>query len=91
MTIRHLTQQELAHRWRISPRTLERWRWEGEGPTFVKMGGWVVYRIEDIKAFEVEQRRRSTARPPEITTKHQPSTAETSNLTTAPTPGGGAP
>lgn len=28
----HLNQIELSRRWRISPRTLERWRWLGEGP-----------------------------------------------------------
>jgi len=27
-----LNQTELAARWKISPRTLERWRWAGEGP-----------------------------------------------------------
>ena len=30
---------ELAKRWDISPRTLERWRWLGEGPPFLKLGG----------------------------------------------------
>ena len=38
-------QVELAARWRISPRTLERWRWAGGGPRFIKIGGRVVYRI----------------------------------------------
>lgn len=91
MTIRHLTQQELAHRWRISPRTLERWRWEGEGPTFVKMGGRVVYRIEDIETFEDEQRRSSTARSIEITIKHPHNTVGLENSTGAPVTEGGAP
>ena len=66
-TIRHLNQIELAARWNISHRTLERWRWTGEGPRFMKMGGRVVYRIEDIKAFEVEQLRKSTAEQPHDT------------------------
>jgi hypothetical protein len=52
MPVRHLTQIELAQRWRISPRTLERWRWLQEGPQFLKIGGRVVYRLEDIEAYE---------------------------------------
>lgn len=58
MTIRHLNQIELADRWNISHRTLERWRWSGDGPDFVKIGGRVVYRLEDVEAYEREQTRR---------------------------------
>jgi len=47
-----LNQTELAARWKISPRTLERWRWIGDGPRFLKIGGRVIYRIEDVEAFE---------------------------------------
>jgi predicted site-specific integrase-resolvase len=60
MAVRHMNQIELAARWNISHRTLERWRWTGEGPKFLKMGGRVVYRLEDIEAFEVERSRDST-------------------------------
>ena len=56
-----LTQQELAACWRISVRTLERWRWLGEGPQFIKVGGRVVYRLEDVEAYERNQLRASTA------------------------------
>lgn len=61
MTVRHLDQIELAARWNISRRTLERWRWTGEGPQFIHIGGRVVYRLEDVEAFEAEQLRKSTA------------------------------
>jgi len=60
---RHLTQDQLADRWQMSPRTLERWRWLGEGPRFLKLGGRVVYRLEDIEAYETEQLRHSTTAP----------------------------
>ena len=60
MTKTHITQAELARRWSISPRTLERWRWTGEGPRFVKLGGRVVYRLEDVEEYEREQIRAST-------------------------------
>lgn len=60
MAVRHLNQVELAARWTISHRTLERWRWTGEGPAFIKIGGRVVYRVEDVEAYEATQLRRST-------------------------------
>jgi predicted site-specific integrase-resolvase len=52
--VRHLNQIELADRWSISERTLERWRWIGDGPRYLKLGGRVVYRLEDIEAYESE-------------------------------------
>lgn len=61
MATRHLNQIELSRRWSISPRTLERWRWLGDGPTYLKIGGRVVYRIDDIERFEAEHMRSSTA------------------------------
>ena len=60
MTEQFLNQVRLADRWNISPRTLERWRWTGEGPAFVKIGGRVVYRIADIEAYENGRRCDST-------------------------------
>ena len=48
----HLNQIELANRWKISPRTLERWRWAGQGPTFVKLGGRVVYQLDAVETYE---------------------------------------
>jgi len=61
MSIKHLNQTDLARRWALSPRTLERWRCLGQGPSFMKIGGRVVYRVEDVEAFEVQQMRCSTA------------------------------
>lgn len=61
MTVKHLNQVELSQRWRISPRTLERWRWLGEGPRYLKIGGRVVYRLEDIERYEQERLRQHAA------------------------------
>ena len=61
MDTRHLTQTDLARRWRLSPRTLERWRWLEQGPAYLKVGNHVVYRIEDVEAYETEQRRTGGA------------------------------
>jgi hypothetical protein len=55
--VRHLNQVDLARRWNLSPRTLERWRWLKQGPRYLKLGGRAVYRLEDIEAFEAEQVR----------------------------------
>lgn len=51
--IRHLTQLDVARRWRLSPRTLERWRYLREGPPYLKIRGAVIYRLTDIEAFEM--------------------------------------
>ena len=60
MTISHLSVSDLADRWRIGRRTLDRWRWIGEGPAFLKLGGRVVYRLQDIEAYEAAQIRTRT-------------------------------
>jgi hypothetical protein len=65
MSVRHMNQIELAMRWNISHRTLERWRWTGEGPRYLKIGGRVVYRLEDIERYEAEQLRLADANRPE--------------------------
>jgi hypothetical protein len=52
-----LTQAALARRWKVSPRTLERWRWLGRGPQYMKVGGQVRYRSADVEAYEAEQLR----------------------------------
>jgi len=60
MATKHLNQIDLAARWTLSHRTLERWRWTGEGPCFVKLGGRVVYRLEDVEEYEREQIQQAT-------------------------------
>jgi predicted site-specific integrase-resolvase len=54
-----MNQKELARRWAISHRTLERWRATGQGPVFLKLGGRVVYRLADVEAFEQSQLQRA--------------------------------
>ncbi len=43
---------ELAQRWGISPKTLQRWRTEGRGPRYFKLSKRVCYPIDQILAFE---------------------------------------
>ena len=52
--IRHLTQHELALRWCKAEATIERYRSDGVGPQYLKIGGKVLYRLEDILQFEHE-------------------------------------
>lgn len=54
-----LNQKELARRWGMSHRTLERWRYTGQGPVFLKLGGRVLYRLADIETFEQSQLQRA--------------------------------
>ncbi len=53
---RHLTTRDLAVRWRLSMRTLERWRAERYGPRWITVGGSVRYRFEDVLAYEQAHR-----------------------------------
>lgn len=49
-----ISQRELADRWKVSPRTLERWRRLRRGPTYLKLGFRIVYGLRHIQAFEAE-------------------------------------
>lgn len=57
-----LTPEILAQRWNITPTTLSQWRWNGRGPLFVKIGRRVLYRLEDVEAFEKQKIRQNTSR-----------------------------
>jgi hypothetical protein len=45
----------------VSPRTLQRWRQEGRGPRFAKLGGAVRYPLTELERFAAESMRDSTA------------------------------
>ena len=64
MTTVHLRPEDLSARWHIATRTLDNWRWRGEGPRYLKIGGRrVVYRLEDIEAYELDQLRLTEPEP----------------------------
>ncbi len=58
-----ITQEQLARRWHLSPRTLEQWRWLGKGPKFLKIGARVLYREDDVEAWEAAQVCQNTSGP----------------------------
>ena len=58
-----MTQDQLAERWHLSPRTLEQWRWLGKGPRFLKIGARVLYDERDVEAYEASQICQNTSGP----------------------------
>lgn len=61
MNLKHLNPRQLAERWHLSEASLERWRSAGIGPVYLKLQGRVLYRLEDIEAYEADCLRQSTA------------------------------
>lgn len=57
----HFDQLQLADRWGLSPKTLERWRVLGTGPKYIRLPGKVIYRLCDIETYENECLVSSTA------------------------------
>lgn len=57
----HLNPHKLAQRWGMKAATLERWRIEGLGPVFLKLGSRVMYRLEDVETYEKHCMRESTS------------------------------
>ncbi len=47
----------------LSPRTLEKHRCDGTGPTYHKLGGRVVYAVSDLHAWVEACARQSTSEP----------------------------
>jgi hypothetical protein len=56
-----LTEGELARRWRVSPRTLQRWRAGGRGPAFLRLGRRIVYEPDAVARFEAAVRHGGEA------------------------------
>jgi predicted DNA-binding transcriptional regulator AlpA len=56
-----LNETQLAQRWGISAKTLQRWRSEGRGPRYLKLSKRVSYPLEVIAAFERDVMHDSTS------------------------------
>jgi excisionase family DNA binding protein len=59
---RFLTSNEAADRLGLSRSALEKWRVEGRGPLYLKIGRKVHYREEDLDSFIRACLRQSTAK-----------------------------
>lgn len=60
---RFLTSRELAARWSQSLRTIEGWRYRGVGPSYIRLGGQVRYRLAVILAYEAAREHGTSSRP----------------------------
>jgi hypothetical protein len=58
-----LTVQEVATLLRCSVSSLNKWRLFGNGPTFIKVGSRVRYRLSDIALWVARESRNSTSQP----------------------------
>lgn len=61
MTKLNMSENELAQKWGISPKTLQRWRSEGRGPRYLKLSKRVIYPIDEIQKFESHSLYASTS------------------------------
>ena len=60
------TPRQAADHLCISELTLRKWRWEGKGPSFVKIGRKVAYRDDDLRAYVRSMVRSSTSDSGEV-------------------------
>lgn len=58
---RLVKEREAAEHLGVSVRTLQKWRLQGNGPRFVKLGHAVRYDSEDLEIYIDASRRRSTS------------------------------
>lgn len=69
ISARYIPTHEAAQLLGISPRTLEKYRCHGSGPTFRKFGGRVVYSLDDLNAWADRAACRSTSDPQYVTAR----------------------
>lgn len=62
-TTAYLDTQAAAEHLGMSPNTLSRWRWTGDGPPFRKMGRSVRYARADLDTWAEARTRHSTSEP----------------------------
>lgn len=53
----NLTDTEAAKRLRVKTKTLANWRSDNKGPAFLKVGGRVLYPLNDLIAYEQQSRQ----------------------------------
>ena len=57
----HLTENDVALRFRTSVKTVQSWRARGCGPRYMKLSAAVRYRLADIEEYEAAHERQSTS------------------------------
>ena len=66
LATRYVRTHEAARILGISPRTLEKYRCHGSGPTFRKLGGRVVYAVDDLQSWVQSAAKASTSDPGKV-------------------------
>ena len=56
----YLSTEEAAERLKLSSHTLNKWRSEGQGPTFRDHGRRIVYHIDDLDTWSQDQKRQKS-------------------------------
>jgi len=56
-----MRETEAARLLGLSARTLQKWRWNGRGPKFLRLNGAVRYARSDLENFVASARRTSTS------------------------------
>ena len=57
-----LNETDAAHALGLTPRTLQNWRWNGQGPAFVRVSSRCVrYRVEDLEKWAAARVCASTS------------------------------
>ena len=56
-----MTVQQASEYLGLAVSTLNKWRCQGGGPVFIKMGRAVRYRIEDLESYMLKSRLASTS------------------------------
>ena len=59
-----ITRQQLAVRLHVAPGTIANWAARGEGPDSRMIGGRILYRLDDVEAWEAEQWAETAAAGP---------------------------
>ena len=54
-----LTTRQLAARLDVHWQTILNWRHQGKGPAYFRLGGAILYAVEDVEAWEQQTGRRS--------------------------------
>lgn len=57
-----MTERQLAARWQVSCRTLQRWRAERYGPGYILIGGSVRYDFAEVQDYEARMHQGGGAR-----------------------------
>lgn len=63
MHVSYFTAHQLSKRWMLAPKTLEKWRYKGIGPQYIKVGNRVLYPVQDVLAFEQQGLKKTKPLP----------------------------